>query len=87
MGTEDITLPKSIGTQYKAAYHYVVCDVDYVIEPESTQELADAIKAYRKLAETHGKKLKVRVSRRWAGDSRDLGISTGSSPAMPHHKH
>ncbi|WIA41247.1 hypothetical protein OEZ86_004858 [Tetradesmus obliquus] len=57
-------LPQSVGTSYKAAYHYVQCEADYVIEPGSTQELADAIKAYKQLAEEKGAQLKVRVSRR-----------------------
>lgn len=57
-------LPQSVGTSYQAAYHYVKCEADYVIEPASTQELADAIKAYKQLAEEQGAQLKVRVSRR-----------------------
>jgi hypothetical protein len=57
-------LPQSVGTSYKAAYHYIQCEADYVIEPGSTQELADAIKAYRQLAAEKGAQLKVRVSRR-----------------------
>jgi hypothetical protein len=57
-------LPQSVGTSYKAAYHYVQCEADYVVEPGSTQELADALTAYKQLAKERGAQLKVRTSRR-----------------------
>jgi hypothetical protein len=60
----NIVLPKSVGNRFKAAYHYVECETDYLIEPESTQEVADAVKAYRQLAELQGAALKIRASRR-----------------------
>lgn len=59
-----IALPQSVGRDYKAAYHYVVCQTDYTIEPESTQDVVDAVKAYRQLAEETGATLKIRASRR-----------------------
>jgi hypothetical protein len=65
-------VPQSVGTSYKAAYHYVKCEADYVIEPSSTQELADAIKAYKQLAEERGQQLKVRVSRRCVANPKSV---------------
>lgn len=62
--TSNIALPKSVGTHFKAAYHYVVCETDYLVEPETTQDVADAVKAYRQLAASQGAQLKIRASRR-----------------------
>lgn len=62
--TSNIVLPKSVGTSFKAAYHYVVCQSDYLVEPETTQEVADVVKAYRQLSDSQGAKLKIRASRR-----------------------
>jgi hypothetical protein len=59
-----VVLPQSVGTSYKAAYHYVQCEADYVIEPGNTQELADALTAFKQLAKEKGAQLKVRMSRR-----------------------
>jgi FAD/FMN-containing dehydrogenase len=61
---QSLPLPTSYGHTYSAAYHYVTCDSDYVIAPRNTTELAEAIKAYRALAKSQGKTLKVRSSRR-----------------------
>lgn len=63
--TANIALPKSVGNRYKAAYHYVECEADYLVEPDNTQDVADAVKAYRQLAELQGAQLKIRASRRW----------------------
>jgi hypothetical protein len=60
----NIALPKSVGNRFKAAYHYVVCETDYLVEPETTQDVADAVKSYRQLADSQGAELKVRASRR-----------------------
>ena len=60
----NIALPKSVGNRFKAAYHYVVCETDYLVEPETTQDVADAVKAYKKLADEQGAALKIRASRR-----------------------
>jgi hypothetical protein len=63
--TANIALPKSVGNRFKAAYHYVVCEADYLVEPDSTQDVSDAVKAYRQLADAQGAQLKIRASRRW----------------------
>jgi hypothetical protein len=53
-----------VGETYTAAYHYVTCVNDYVIEPSNTAEVADAVKYYLGVAEASGKTLKIRASRR-----------------------
>lgn len=63
-GSHNIALPQSVGTRFKAAYHYVVCEADYLVEPDNTQDVAYAVKAYRQLAESQGAALKIRASRR-----------------------
>lgn len=63
--TANIALPKSVGNRFKAAYHYVECEADFLVEPDNTQDVADAVKAYRQLAESQGAQLKIRASRRW----------------------
>jgi hypothetical protein len=62
--SSNIAQPKSVGNSFKAAYHYVVCETDYLVEPETTQDVADAVKSYRQLADSQGAELKVRASRR-----------------------
>lgn len=58
-----VVAPQSIGKTYTAAYHYVECGADYVIQPRNTQDVADAVKYYRELAAQKGAQLKIRASR------------------------
>ena len=59
-----LQVPQSIGTTYKAAYHYVQCGADYVVQPETTEDVADAVKYYKQLAADKGAQLKIRATRK-----------------------